>query len=92
MTLVVLAVIVLVVGLVLWLAVPDPRAHTIGMILVIVAAAILLILLVVAVLDNADAGDGHRGFLVGGPTVLLARLAEWRRRTRVRRATIIGSL
>jgi hypothetical protein len=64
----------------------EPAVRFAGIALIIIG----LILVVVGALGGLDLHDGHRDFVVGGPTVVLARLAEWRRRMRARRATIIS--
>jgi drug/metabolite transporter (DMT)-like permease len=64
----------------------EPFIRFAGIALVVIG----LILVVVGALGGVDLHDGHRDFVVGGPTVVLTRLAEWRRRMRARRATIIS--
>lgn len=66
----------------------EPAVRFAGIALIIIG----LILVVVGALGGLDLHDGNRDFVVGGPTVVLARLAEWRRRAVARRATIIGPL
>jgi hypothetical protein len=66
----------------------EPFIRFAGIALVVIG----LILVVVGALGGVDLHGGNRDFLVGGPTVVLTRLAEWRRRTRARRATIISLL
>jgi hypothetical protein len=76
---VILGIVLLIIGIVLLLApIPYPNTDAVGWLLVLVGVVLLLIGLLLGY--GVDFRDGHNGFVLGGPILLLQRLIQRRRR------------